>query len=281
MEASWTLLARRRDALLPIRFKAASATPVATTSAGTEDAEDEALCLCGPGKAPEQDLAQLLREDLLQARWMTSLAGRSICSSLQKWRTPVPLYPPPGLPSDVLMSTSSRGLKSWVHQAHWEVDASRFWLRERQVVSSSFQFALRGDAVASFRIMLAASAGPASNRARVESTFRASDGRGYVQLKCETPYAAVPGCYVRVSLGAQTRCRELCGPIFHDFGRGAICNVSPAHLLQEAEEAAACDTAVIPDWDFRRLVGYSRDAVLTICVELVSAALITDQPMQL
>jgi hypothetical protein len=100
----------------------------------------------------------------------------------------------------------------------WLSDAGALRKRERQIVSSRFSV----QAGESKRLDLKIVMHPEGH-----GSFRDSNGRGSIQLKCDTWFESFSSCnfQYRVWLGEGQLMQEPRGPFSHDFSKNSICRL--------------------------------------------------------
>lgn len=128
----------------------------------------------------------------------------------------------------------------------WTVDARKLKANDKVVISPSFTIhALPG----TFRMII----NPSTTKFRGGTTFRNSNGRGNVQLKCETDSQAMVRFRFLLGDGRQDG-RQLPsrGDVEHNFSLGGVCG-----LPKQQEE-----------WDFNRVVDES-SKTFVVCIEVL------------
>jgi hypothetical protein len=129
----------------------------------------------------------------------------------------------------------------------WTVDSRKLKANDKAVISPSFEI---HSIAGTFRMII----NPSTTKFRGGTTFKNSNGRGNVQLKCETDSAS--SIRFRISIGdgrpggkhVPSR-----GDVQHNFAHGGVCGL-PKH--QE-------------EWDFNRVVDEA-SKTFVVCVEILA-----------
>jgi len=184
----------------------------------------------------DEDIADLSSSALSSPRDFEELSStvRSLC-------------PPPGLkPAQALVTGQLGAGAAALHQIHWSIDLKKFSSQDRSIVSPSFDLLLGSAPTnASFRIMIQAADHSDQHKGM---SFKASHGRGRVQMKCETP--DFEDIQFRLKIGT-SRYIPSCGFLTHDFSKATVCE------LELADFRAASDAN-------------ANSANVTICMEVLA-----------
>uniref|UniRef100_A0A7S4W2S0 Uncharacterized protein n=1 Tax=Alexandrium monilatum TaxID=311494 RepID=A0A7S4W2S0_9DINO len=147
--------------------------------------------------------------------------------------------------------TRAFSTSSGYFRVHWTVDARKLRGNDKQAISPPFELPF-GDShpCVPFKLMIF----PLFMKdAKTGATFKRSQGRGIVQLKCEADLSeAVAHVRFRISIGSGTTVRTPRGPAWHSFTRGSVCG-----LPKDLEE-----------WDFRAVVD-QESMTFVVCLEVV------------
>mmetsp|Transcript_132597 Transcript_132597/g.383307 ORF Transcript_132597/g.383307 Transcript_132597/m.383307 type:complete len:431 (+) Transcript_132597:62-1354(+) len=150
------------------------------------------------------------------------------------------LGPPPerAQPQTVTCSQEADG----VLRVRWTVDARKLKGNDKTVVSPPFE--IPSKATGTFKMMI----NPTPSKLKGGATFRNSNGRGSVQLKCDT--ASESRLRIRFSIGHGHE--EPRGPLEHNFALNGVCG-----LPKEVAE-----------WDFTRVVDEAAKTFV-VCLEFL------------
>lgn len=147
--------------------------------------------------------------------------------------------------------TRAFSVDSTVYRIHWTIDARKLRGTDKSAVSPAFELALGEQFLhVLFRMMVY----PVHvSHARGGTSFKKADGKGYVQLKCESqlPESLTPVTF-RITTGSGEKTAPSRGPVLHDFSQSAV-----AGLPKEIEE-----------WDFNAVVD-EESSTFVVCLEIV------------
>jgi len=130
-----------------------------------------------------------------------------------------------------------------VFRVRWTVDARKLKGNDKTVVSPPFEIPEK--ATGTFKMMI----NPTPSKLKGGATFRNSNGKGSVQLKCDT--ASESRLLIRFSIG-DGQDEPPRGPLEHNFALNGVCG-----LPKEVSE-----------WDFTRVVDEAAKTFV-VCLELL------------
>jgi len=141
---------------------------------------------------------------------------------------------------------------SGAYRVRWVVDARKLKSWDREAASPVFELSFAGSVP--FRIILH----PRSlNDNKGGSSFKKSQGKGYVELRCLSSVESLtrPVVTFLVSAGSSgaRRFQRPRGPVTHDFAERPICGLPPGR----------------DEWDFRRAV-HKPSRTFEVCLEFTS-----------
>jgi len=125
----------------------------------------------------------------------------------------------------------------------WTVDARKLKGNDKTVVSPPFE--VLSKAKGTFKMMI----NPTPSKLKGGATFRNSNGKGSVQLKCDT--ASESALIIRFSIGERGE-EPPRGPLEHNFALNGVCRLSK----EESE------------WDFTKVVDETAKTFV-VCLELL------------
>lgn len=139
-------------------------------------------------------------------------------------------------------------------RTHWTMDARKLKGNDKQAVSPAFELSFGPQCPsATFKMIVYPKV---SEAGKGGSSFKKSNGRGFVNLKCEGEIPeSVADVRVRFGIGSGVCKQDMRGPIDHNFCASAICG------LDKEEDV----------WDLRSVLD-SATNTLVVSVELVSAS---------
>lgn len=147
--------------------------------------------------------------------------------------------------------TRAFSTNSGYFRVHWTVDARKLRGNDKQAISPPFELPF-GDSFpcVPFKMMLF----PIFTKdGKTGASFKRSQGRGIVQLKCEADLSdAHAQVRLRISIGSGSKAQPPRGPVSHTFTRGSVCG-----LPKDQEE-----------WDFRAVVE-QESTTFIVCLEVV------------
>lgn len=156
--------------------------------------------------------------------------------------------PPPPQPQTL---TRAYSVRSGFFRVNWTVDGRKLRGNEKQTVSPPFELSFGpSHPNVTFKMMIYPEM---INEGKGGSCFRKSNGRGFVQLKCEAELpASIAKIAFRISIGSGDNMKEARGPVEHDFATSAVCG-----LPKESEI-----------WDFQEVVDPASQTFV-VCLEIV------------
>lgn len=143
----------------------------------------------------------------------------------------------------------------------WTVDARKLRGNDKQVVSPPFEICFGPQfPKVIFKLMIYPKA---SNLTRGGAAFKKSNGRGYIQLKCEGDISeSIAQAAFWISIGSGDQEQPPRGPVSHNFSRGAVCG------LPRSEE----------DWDFSVVVDHE-SMTFDVSLEILPQSLPPGSPL--
>jgi len=129
------------------------------------------------------------------------------------------------------------GRQERLNQYHWTVDGKKLRSSDREAVSPAFKVMDCGDL--EFKLVLKPKV---VEYTKGGSSFKNSNGKGYIELRCVSDNDALMTCEAtlsfKLSIKSAKRTEKFRGPVFHNFRERATCG-----LVESQDE-----------WDFRRIV---------------------------
>jgi hypothetical protein len=140
---------------------------------------------------------------------------------------------------------------SGFYRVCWTVDGRKLRGNEKQTVSPPFELSFGPDHPnVTFKMMIYPEM---INEGKGGSCFRKSNGRGFVQLKCEAELpASIAKVTFRISIGSGKNMKEARGPVEHDFASSAVCGLPKDREI----------------WDFQEVVNQNSQTFV-VCLEIV------------
>jgi hypothetical protein len=149
--------------------------------------------------------------------------------------------------------SASYNAESQTYRVTWTADARKLRSNDKQAVSPPFELSLGPQFP---RVIFKMMAYPKiMGDGKGGASFKKANGRGFVQLKCESELTDVVGAITfRISIGNAPTAQAPRGPVAHNFASSAVCGLPRENGVEE--------------WDFSAVVD-QESLTFVVCLEMM------------